>query len=362
MRNKTGQSILELTAVITLVTLGVFFAGPTIIRGINAHFKLWDDSIQDSYTDPMEKADPLVNAEMPFNCVCTDFLGGVGQNCGVSPCGPRFRLEYKQCSPTGCGQARGEVMEQCIEDNQCCEIYVDTPVCGLGTGGLNDCPFGDRVTQTMCGGNTVRFGCRPDPDPIAIDGNPDCLPKCLGTYQTVPVMDPDSPSYTPTIGVMCPGDDINLTRPPPWIVVGSQYGHNVSYPIGGCSNAADCQLYCPAPLRVHPTSLFGCVALWRQYRTAPQQVGCAGYPQTIWTGTSSQDCICHTWGSGKPRLTTIVCYLSNQDRTTVNNAGGHLISGSADVCAAIKVRNRAVTGAGCRNPGVPNSLCELTTW
>src|ERR1041385_188555 len=184
MRNTRGQSLLELAAVITLVTLGIFFAGPTIIRSINAHFKLWDDSIQDSYTDPMQKPPLIQDGSIPSTCVCTDWQWAAGQRCGVSPCNPQEHLESKLCNPAGCGLAGAvpctggtgvrciSAVERCVQDLQCCDIFVDTATCGTGgsltdtypagCGAINpptctekpDCPIGQRLQQKPCGGGT----------------------------------------------------------------------------------------------------------------------------------------------------------------------------------------------------------------
>ena len=49
--HKRGQSIIEYSLILTLVILGVAVMGPYILRSINAHFKIWDDEIQDSHNE-----------------------------------------------------------------------------------------------------------------------------------------------------------------------------------------------------------------------------------------------------------------------------------------------------------------------
>src|SRR4051812_42723798 len=102
MKTLKGQSLLELAAVITLIAVAIFFAGPTVIRGVNAHFKIWDDSIQDSYSDPFQETNVAL---LSTTCTCSDTIGGVGTRCGVSPCKTNEHLETRICSPAGCAQA-----------------------------------------------------------------------------------------------------------------------------------------------------------------------------------------------------------------------------------------------------------------
>jgi len=47
--NERGQSIIEYTLIAVLVILGIVYMGPYALRSVNAYFKLWDDSVQDSF-------------------------------------------------------------------------------------------------------------------------------------------------------------------------------------------------------------------------------------------------------------------------------------------------------------------------
>src|SRR5689334_12161300 len=148
MRNQKGQSILEITAVITLVTIVIFFAGPTVIRSINAHFKLWDDSIQDSYNDPLKEAPPLNET---LNCK----FEWAGSGCNVFPCKATEHLERLLCNPATCCEASGMQTERCVTDNACCEEWRPTDQCCFGensptpTPGAmpTNCPTGNRIFQ-----------------------------------------------------------------------------------------------------------------------------------------------------------------------------------------------------------------------
>jgi hypothetical protein len=320
---------------------------------------------------------------MPTACDCPPFSGTPGANCGVSPCGPRQRLETRICSPIGCEQARGFPVERCVDDLACCDRFVDTPNCGRGVTTpprADNCPFGDRITRTTCGNSTATvWGCRLDISPIEVDGNPDCLPHCLGEFKREPVGDPrveaNTPAtYNPTLGVMCPGDedvdpDTDFYPPPadPWDLDATGYGLDVVYT--GCDNARKCQLYCPAPLIIHPTAADRCVAYWQRFYVAPTrhfgpEGACFGFPKTLWPPGAPAGlvtyCECHDNGGSKPKVTTIRCVITSTNR--------NLAAGTSDLCAPlagpppITVRTRSVTGVGCRNPGVPSSLCEVATW
>jgi|GEM_PF-4133820 len=250
--NKQAQSTLELIAVITFVTVAILVVGPTVIRGINAHFKLWDDTIQDSYNDPMNKASKPTTSP---TCTCSGWQGSAPSQCDASFCGPKQRYEYKSCDPPNCQTPS----EQCVDDPACCEQYRDTLLCGSGgfprcTGETTeppicDCAIDHRKIVKGCGNNTDRYGCRPDSS--GTDGNISCVPQCLGQYATVPVTNPADPAYNPTVGVICPGpprDDTGLT--PPFVYGPTGFGINVDYVGTGTSSCnqntpdAQCEVYC----------------------------------------------------------------------------------------------------------------------
>lgn len=198
---------------IMLVAATIFIGGPTIIRGVNAHFKIWDDSVQDSYKDPLKQGPPI---SLPTNCVCDPPIGGPGLRCGAGICPETMHLETILCNPVGCGAALGIVEQSCVNDPTCCEIYQDTALCGTG-GAVPDCPLGSRITRRACGGGTSQFGCRVDNDPTVIDGNPTCIPHCIGTYLAV------ENAANPRTAVICPGDDVAVVGNP-WIQDASGIG------------------------------------------------------------------------------------------------------------------------------------------
>ncbi len=51
-----AQSTIEFSTLIILVTLGLIVMSPYIIRSVNAHLKTWEDSVDDSISDPLQNA------------------------------------------------------------------------------------------------------------------------------------------------------------------------------------------------------------------------------------------------------------------------------------------------------------------
>lgn len=201
MNANRAQSILELVAMIMFIAAVIFIGGPTIIRGVNAHFKIWDDSVQDSFSDPLKQAPLNSVTGLPTNCVCDPPIGGPGQRCNIGSCPRTQRLVTTLCNPVGCGSTLGINEEICIDDPACCDIFRDTDVCGTG-GASPDCPVGQRVTQRLCGSGVSRFGCRPDTR--IDDGTPSCEARCIGVYNR----NEAEATSRPSVPIICPGDDV----------------------------------------------------------------------------------------------------------------------------------------------------------
>ena len=52
MRNKKqGQSLVEYALIVIIVIFGIVMMGPYVLRSIQAHFKMWDDQVQDSHNE-----------------------------------------------------------------------------------------------------------------------------------------------------------------------------------------------------------------------------------------------------------------------------------------------------------------------
>ena len=51
MFKNRGQSIIEYCTLAMLIIVGTIVMGPYVIRSVNAHFKLWQESVDDSIND-----------------------------------------------------------------------------------------------------------------------------------------------------------------------------------------------------------------------------------------------------------------------------------------------------------------------
>lgn len=197
--------------------------GGYVLRSINAHFKLWDEGVQDSFGEYLNQSNtiPVINA----SCQCSQVNGTCGCNTAGCPCPSNEREVDTMCNPQSCNGGPGTT---CILDPSCCGAPV--PV-GCGTVPLNflpappaapntaNCYFGYQIYQAQCG-NQVSVTCVQDPN---------CpLPQCTGT-----VLYPGST-------VLCPGATVGLARDMPYIYDGDG--------AASCgTNPPPCQVYCVAP-------------------------------------------------------------------------------------------------------------------
>ena len=94
--------------------------GPYALRSINAHFKLWDDGVQDSFTENLKQSSVIPN--ITSSCTCNPIKGACGTTGGgTGSCGPSQREWDYNCNPIGCnGAASGSY---CLDDTSCCTTY-----------------------------------------------------------------------------------------------------------------------------------------------------------------------------------------------------------------------------------------------
>lgn len=309
MNKNRAQSILELIAMIMFIAATIFIGGPTIIRGVNAHFKLWDDTVQDSYRDPLHEAPPVT---MPTDCVCDPPIGGPGLRCGIAPCSNTQRLETSLCNPAGCGPALGIQEENCVDDPTCCDFYRDTILCGTG-GPSPDCPLGERITQRPCGGGITEFSCRVDNDDTSVDGNPTCIPHCIGSYNP----NETAALANPSVPIICPGDDVGVVGSP-WIQDASGIGiaiTNLGHSVAVCNHP-------PSPLPDNKCEAY-CLPGYIE-----QGAGCV------------------------PNY----CLISYTVASVANNTSNVQ---SFTQCQATTIASANQVGPGCSNPGTPSTSCSL---
>jgi len=268
--NKRGQSIIEYSLIAILVLLGIVYMGPYVLRSIDAHFKLWDDSAQDSFTENITQAPVNEIVFTPPTCNCSYVDGGCGN---PTQCGSGYHILNLVCSansPQGCS---GQPLSICgtAIDPKCCAQYssqgcgtipipagdtdinndpnnipgeapcptnmsCNTPspgsLCPTDLNGTclkppastpNNCYFGQRIWATSC--STSSFQCVNDPT---------CNPQCLGTLSTG--------------ALACPGAVSNLGQNYAYSYVDdpTQSDCGSSPHCTYCSSSAPCQMYCDA--------------------------------------------------------------------------------------------------------------------
>jgi len=205
--NKRGQSIIEYTLIAVLVILGILFMGPYVLRSVNAHFKLWDEGVQDSFKENLNQApvNDVPTNDINTNCKCWDEISNsCGSTSPTSQCGANQRIVNHHCSIQYCD---GAPLSSCKYDPTCCSGWLSggcgnytlpsangtlSPIppisCPTGANGLpggstcaaaptaNNCYFGYEIESQQCGTNTS-VQCVKDPT--------DCpAPSCQGTIYT----------------------------------------------------------------------------------------------------------------------------------------------------------------------------------
>ena len=189
--NKRGQSIIEYTLIAVLVILGVVFMGPYVLRSVGAHFKLWDEGVQDSFTENLNQAPVNDVPNIPLTCHCTTTPGSCGNSACSSCCANQLIMNHN-CNPQLCD---GAPASSCVNDPTCCTQWVNV---GCGTTPIgqtppsNNCNYGYEIQTQQCGANNT-VQCVP---------NSNCDPQCLGTPSTGPLPCPDTTTgLTQNLGI-----------------------------------------------------------------------------------------------------------------------------------------------------------------
>ena len=202
---KRGQSMIEYALIAVLVILGVVIMGPYVLRSVNAHFKLWDEGVQDSFTENITQAPVSDVPDISINCVCPVSKGNCGSSDAGSRCGENQREWDYNCTPQGCNGAAGD--SYCLDDLNCCTGWVDlckTPPCcgtvpcpGTGCSGAptspppapRNCYFGQKIQGQQCGSDTS-IRCAPE--------SPKCDPGCQGIIIPGNLPCPNNPPFNGT--------------------------------------------------------------------------------------------------------------------------------------------------------------------
>jgi len=214
--NKHGQSIIEYAMIAILVILGTVVMGPYVLRSVNAHFKLWNDSTKDSFEENTIQAPVSVIPHIDTNCTCTSTPKDCGSSSNINQgsCGPGQRIIEHDCSIQGCD---GAPLSTCKDDDSCCTTF-SPGTCGttpIGqTPSAGNCNYGQRILASQC--PNVPVECQAD----SSCGLPTCGP--VSTINGVPQ------------ATACPGstDDLDKAYSPTYVATQ-----------GACTQTK-CQYYC----------------------------------------------------------------------------------------------------------------------
>ena len=245
---KRAQSLIEYTTMASLVTVGILFMGPYVIRSINALFKGSEDDITSAYREKITQGPSVTGVP---GCQCGSTLDPDGCGGGNGLCNVRQMHRAVHCTPEGCQAGLPGVWEDCVWDDSCCTDWAATNHCGSfadparGTGGHipGGCPSGEGeyvrycglgpnppgtgnpqyVCQSACSGQP---GC---PDPAAL-----CEYYCTRADGSAILGDPPTDFSN---SHWCTDDWKNLTAADDGLVVAS-----VSH--GGCTGGRKCEVEC----------------------------------------------------------------------------------------------------------------------
>lgn len=255
-RSPNAQATLEYSFILALVAAGIIVMGPYVIRSWNANLKSAEDSVMDSFHDPLlENPDPGVT--LPGGCDCCDLDAGAcpslcGGNYGAIKCEDYELAMIRHCTPDdSCGEDQGLDMIKCIIApdgmSDCCTLWEDTGLCGDAAAGLpspippNGCENDHMAQKRHCGRTLDEYQCD-------LNLNPNCPPECKGQ-----ILSP-SDSYQFCKDVMKgvgplrhnvdPDDEVIPCPMPPCGDINYTYqGYDDTLPRLGCTSA-NCEILC----------------------------------------------------------------------------------------------------------------------
>ena len=247
-RNNKGQSVIEYSLVIILVTASLITMGPYVTRSWNAHVKSLEDSVSDSQNDPMIQAtvesDIIIDRctceyVKPAGCLEPDPNQTPDPCCNVNGCGVYERTWLWNCVPGGCDNTQPLV--KCEFAAGCCAPWADADpkICGadafpnapIPPSPDGTCGDGQSLQSHLCGidggGTQLNYQCVNDSD---------CVYACL--VQAPPL---------PQFATLCPDDDTHLGLL-----------DNASFnlvALGGCTIGTKCEFQCMSSF--FPTGIGG---------------------------------------------------------------------------------------------------------
>ncbi|MBF0478996.1 MAG: hypothetical protein HQL26_05900 [Candidatus Omnitrophica bacterium] len=154
-----GQGLSEYIMLTLLVMAGIIIMGPYVVRSWNAQQKGWDDSVRDSYEDPLTKTH-FTSSSDPCSA-CTYYF-----NCNKPPCcdkdnkqvltrycpsekdgGPK---DPNTCSETPTAEKKEYNLHCCTPENPGAN-----PPCGAASDPA--CPEGGTRVNYTCGGGSNKM-------------------------------------------------------------------------------------------------------------------------------------------------------------------------------------------------------------
>ncbi len=272
---KNGQSIIEYVLIAVLVILGIVVMGGYVLRSVSAHFKLWDEGVQDSFQETLTQVNQSYVPNLSLECNCTDTPGSCGLASSTSQCAGNEIAYSHDCVPNqGCD---GQAASYCKYDKKCCKVYYPvgcgslpipaggppaTPCTSLPNGatlpaGTNTCPpvsvgsstapancyYGQEIFATQCSSLPV----------ICNTGSPQaasCTPQCEGFLTTVGGVATTKPCVTNGVA-----SNTDLDRSYPYTFVATA---------NDCKGVK-CQFYCDTGFTYNvSTGLCECSQYFRQ--------------------------------------------------------------------------------------------------
>ena len=178
--NQKAQNIIEFSIIAALIAAGILVAGPYVIRSWNAVLKTAEDSVIDSYRDPLMNRDNPV--DLP-SCDCADEwhdeqCGGCYPDCFAADAVKCSRIEMMQsllpCQPEGCEEMFApDDLARCVERfngtdafditaTECCSPWKlsDPLICGEDVPPpVGPCPYGTAQAERLCGEIGTQYAC-----------------------------------------------------------------------------------------------------------------------------------------------------------------------------------------------------------
>ncbi|VAX36693.1 hypothetical protein MNBD_UNCLBAC01-1245 [hydrothermal vent metagenome] len=174
--------------------------GPYVIRSWNAQVKGWEDSVIDSFNDPLTEA-PSVT--LP-GCECT----WQDEGCLIGPGCSNIKQRYftNLCLPAGCESEMipAPPPDKCVWDDSCCTAWspANPAVSDCGINAIPPCPLGEARQTRQCGETLTESRCEP---------HPNCIFGCTEPPAKITLFE--------EYGDLCPGDEAGITTPTPYTYV-----------------------------------------------------------------------------------------------------------------------------------------------